>query len=154
MYGMSICYLKKNSTLRHAHFCFRRSKGEKDSKQKNKGKEGKSNQNLCFRSWSCYFCQTHFCSSRIRAQLRGRAAMWWSSSSRAGLAELELCQTHPKRGLLPSRTPPLLPPHLAPPLARFATAARSRSGLGDLLPPRPPGTPLPLSLFYCQRREA
>jgi len=34
MYGMSICYLKKKSTLRHAHFCFRRSKGEKDSKQK------------------------------------------------------------------------------------------------------------------------
>jgi len=54
----------------------------------------------------------------------------------------------------PSRTPPLSLAHLTPPLARFGPAARRRSGLGDLLPPRPPGTPLPLSLFYCQRREA
>ena len=85
--------------MRHAHFCFRRSKGEKDSKQKNKGKEGKSNQNLCFRICSCYFCLTHFCTFRIRVQLRGRAALWWSSSSGAGLAELELCQTCPKSGI-------------------------------------------------------
>jgi len=40
MYGMSICYLKKKSILRHAHFCFRRSKGEKAMLLLQQGRKG------------------------------------------------------------------------------------------------------------------
>jgi hypothetical protein len=59
------------------------------------GKIDFSQHDLCFRSWSCYLCQTHLFNSKLRVQLHDGAANWWSSSSRVGLAEPEPCQTRP-----------------------------------------------------------
>jgi hypothetical protein len=60
------------------------------------GKREQSFQTLIFRSWSCHLYQTHLFISKVRAQLHGGAANWWSNSSRVGLAEPEPSQTHPK----------------------------------------------------------
>jgi hypothetical protein len=54
-----------------------------------------SQHDLCFRSWSCYLCQTHLFNFKLRVQLHDGAANWWSSSSRVGLVEPEPCQTRP-----------------------------------------------------------
>jgi len=47
-----ICKKKDTSSLRHA-----RATRKKQQTKKTKGKKGKSNQNLCFQSWSCYFAK-------------------------------------------------------------------------------------------------
>jgi hypothetical protein len=60
------------------------------------GKIDFSQHDLCLRNWSCYLCQTHLFNSKLRVQLHDGAANWWSSNSRAGLAESEPCQTRPK----------------------------------------------------------
>jgi hypothetical protein len=57
------------------------------------GKIDFSQHDLYFQSWSCYLCQTHLFSSKLRVQLHDGAANWWSSRSRVGLVEPKPCKT-------------------------------------------------------------